>query len=122
MKRVSWIARLLPVFTASSHAAAGTLDGRRPPARIIGQGAILYQGGHWFFRGADGLRTADDLGRFRLQYALGWPLFGIHGSYILVSGADNQRLSFDVGPANSLTEDAAWASTCLGCSAIASAG
>jgi hypothetical protein len=81
----------------------------RPPAKIIGQGAILYQGGHWFFRGADSLRTADDLGRFRLQYALGWPLFGIHGSYILISGADNQRLSFDVGPANSLTEDAAWA-------------
>jgi hypothetical protein len=85
--------------------------GRRgqSPAKIIGQGGILYQGGHWFFRGADSLRTADDLGRFRLQYALGWPLFGIHGSYILISGADNQRLSFDVGAANSLTEDAAWA-------------
>jgi beta-1,4-mannosyltransferase len=82
---------------------------RRRRGRVIGQGAILYQGGHWFFRGADGLRTADDLGRFRLQYALGMPLFGIHGSYILVSGQDDQRLSFDVGPRNSLTEDAAWA-------------
>jgi beta-1,4-mannosyltransferase len=81
----------------------------RRRGRVIGQGAILYQGGHWFFRGADGLRTADDLGRFRLQYALGMPLFGIHGSYILVSGQDDQRLSFDVGPRNSLTEDAAWA-------------
>jgi egghead protein (zeste-white 4 protein) len=82
---------------------------RRRRGRVIGQGAILYQGGHWFFRGADGLRTADDLGRFRLQYALGMPLFGIHGSYILVRGQDDERLSFDVGPRNSLTEDAAWA-------------
>ena len=49
------------------------------PAGLIGQGAILYQGGNWFFRGADALRTADDLGRFRIQYALGRPFFGIHG-------------------------------------------
>ena len=74
----------------------------------VGQGAILYQGGDWFFRGADALRTADDLGRFRLQYALGVPIFGIHGSYIVVRGQDDAALSFDVGTRNSLTEDAAW--------------
>lgn len=79
------------------------------PAGWIGQGAILYQGGSWFFRGADALRTADDLGRFRLQYALGKPLFGIHGSFIVIRGIDDARLSFDVGSANSITEDAAWA-------------
>ncbi len=78
-------------------------------AGLIGQGAILYQGGNWFFRGADSLRTADDLGRFRFQYALGRPLFGIHGSYIVIRGMDDARLSFDVGFANSVTEDAAWA-------------
>ncbi|HZU68141.1 MAG TPA: glycosyltransferase family 2 protein [Ktedonobacteraceae bacterium] len=76
---------------------------------LIGQGAILYQGGNWFFRGADALRTADDLGRFRLQYALGTPMFGIHGSFIVVRGLDDKQLSFDVGKANSITEDAAWA-------------
>ncbi len=79
------------------------------PAGWIGQGAILYQGGNWFFRGADALRTADDLGRFRLQYALGRPFFGIHGSFIVIRGVDDARLSFDVGSANSITEDAAWA-------------
>jgi egghead protein (zeste-white 4 protein) len=79
------------------------------PAGLIGQGGILYQGGNWFFRGADGLRTADDLGRFRLQYALGFPMFGIHGSYIVVRGIHDTQLSFDVGAANSITEDAAWA-------------
>ncbi len=79
------------------------------PAGWIGQGAILYQGGNWFFRGADALRTADDLGRFRLQYALGKPLFGIHGSFIVIRGLDDARLSFDVGSEDSITEDAAWA-------------
>jgi egghead protein (zeste-white 4 protein) len=74
----------------------------------IGQGAIVYDGGSWFFGGADALRTADDLGRFRLQYALGMPLFGVHGSFIVVRGADDAALSFDVGAANSLTEDVAW--------------
>ena len=92
-------------FIARAHAS----HNRRIRRRIIGQGAILYQGGHWFFRGADGLRTADDLGRFRLQYALGMPLFGIHGSYIVVRAEDDLKLSFDVGPHNSITEDAAWA-------------
>ena len=82
---------------------------KRHAAGLIGQGAILYQGGNWFFRGADALRTADDVGRFRLQYALGWPVFGIHGSFIVIRGVDDKGLSFDVGPANSITEDAAWA-------------
>jgi egghead protein (zeste-white 4 protein) len=81
----------------------------KPTPQLIGQGGILYHGGTWFFRGADALRTADDVGRFRLQYALGVPIFGIHGSYIVVSGADDGRLPFDVGERNSLTEDAAWA-------------
>lgn len=79
------------------------------PAGLIGQGAILYQGGNWFFRGADALRTADDLGRFRLQYALGVPMFGVHGSYIVIRGIHDKQLSFDVGTSNSITEDAAWA-------------
>jgi beta-1,4-mannosyltransferase len=82
--------------------------GRGGPAPI-GQGAILYDGGHWLFRGADGLRTADDLGRFRLQYALGIPCFGVHGSFLIVRGVDEGDLSFDVGERGSLTEDAAWA-------------
>ena len=80
-----------------------------PSPRMVGQGAILYEGGSPFFRGADALRTGDDLGRFRLQYALGAPVFGAHGSYLVVRGVEETALSFDVGPANSITEDAAWA-------------
>ncbi|QBD78345.1 hypothetical protein EPA93_21020 [Ktedonosporobacter rubrisoli] len=92
-----------------THTYANKSRAKKAPTGLIGQGAILYQGGHWFFRGADALRTADDLGRFRLQYALGMPLFGVHGSYLVVRGTDDPALSFDVGPANSITEDTAWA-------------
>ena len=76
---------------------------------IIGQGTIIYHGGHWFFRGADAIRTAGDLGHFRLQYSLGIPLSGMHGSFIVVRATDGVHLSFDVGPRNSITEDTAWA-------------
>jgi egghead protein (zeste-white 4 protein) len=79
---------------------------KKPP---IGQGAILYTGGHWFLRGADALRLGDDLGRFKLQYTLGLPLFGVHGSYLLLRGDADKDLSFDVGRENSITEDTAWA-------------
>jgi beta-1,4-mannosyltransferase len=89
--------------------APGQADNQKLPAGRIGQGAIVYEGGNWFFRGADALRTADDIGRFRLQYALGAPLFGVHGSFIVIRGKDDACLSFDVGAANSITEDAAWA-------------
>ena len=98
------------VWRAIEAEASAQQDGKkRHAAGLIGQGAILYQGGNWFFRGADALRTADDLGRFRLQYALGLPVFGIHGSFIVIRGIDDTGLSFDVGSANSITEDAAWA-------------
>ncbi|MCY0881193.1 MAG: glycosyltransferase family 2 protein, partial [Firmicutes bacterium] len=79
------------------------------PSAPIGQGSILYQGGPWFLQGADALRTADDLGRFYLQYQWGIPIFGIHGSFILVRADSDRAASFDVGPENSITEDAAWA-------------
>lgn len=82
---------------------------KHKPAGYIGQGAILYHGGDWFFRGADGLRTGEDIGKFRFQYGLGVPLVGMHGSFVVVRGQDEARLSFDVGPANSITEDTAWA-------------
>jgi egghead protein (zeste-white 4 protein) len=81
----------------------------RKERAAIGQGPIVYTGGTAFMRGADAVRLGDDLGRFRLQYAIGRPLFGVHGSYILVRGDADSELSFDVGWDNSITEDTAWA-------------
>jgi egghead protein (zeste-white 4 protein) len=77
----------------------------------IGQGAITYHR-NWRERPiltlADVIRTGDDLGRFYLAMRTGIPLFGLHGSFIVVRNDVEQRVGFDLGPAGSVTEDAWW--------------
>ena len=77
----------------------------------IGQGAILYHrllDRHPFLTLADSLRTADDLGRFYLQYRFGKAVFGMHGSFILVRNSVEKAVGFDLGPEGSITEDTYW--------------
>ena len=79
----------------------------------IGQGAILYYNSldeHPFLTLADSIRTGDDIGRFHLQNRY-WniPVWGFHGSFILVRNSVEKRVGFDFGPAGSITEDAFWA-------------
>lgn len=80
-----------------------------------GQGAILYHRdlrSHPLLTLADSIRTGDDVGRFNLQYrAFNRPLFGMHGSFILVRNDVEKSIGFDFGPAGSITEDAWWALT-----------
>ncbi len=79
----------------------------------IGQGAILYYHSldeHPFLTLADSIRTGDDIGRFHLQNRkLGIPVWGFHGSFILVRNSVEKDVDFDFGPAGSITEDAFWA-------------
>ncbi len=79
----------------------------------IGQGAILYYHSldeHPFLTLADSIRTGDDIGRFHLQNRkLGVPVWGFHGSFILVRNSVEKDVDFDFGPAGSITEDAFWA-------------
>ncbi|MHB8449916.1 MAG: glycosyltransferase family 2 protein [Mycobacteriales bacterium] len=78
----------------------------------IGQGAILYHQHlrkHPLLTLADMIRTGDDLGRFYLQHRLGFTLFGLHGSFILVRNSVEKQVGFDFGPEGSITEDAFWA-------------
>ncbi len=78
----------------------------------IGQGAILYYRSlkrNPILALADSIRTGDDLGRFHFQHRLGLPLFGLHGSFILVRHSVERQTGFDFGPVGSVTEDAFWA-------------
>jgi egghead protein (zeste-white 4 protein) len=81
----------------------------------IGQGEIIYSGhGYKPWNGtcaADALRTGDDVIRFKAQYKLGYPIFGSHGSFLLVSGCIEQTIGWDLGAGGSITEDAAFALT-----------
>lgn len=79
----------------------------------IGQGAILYYNSldeHPFLALADSVRTGDDIGRFHLQNRC-WhlPVWGFHGSFILVRNSVEKKVGFDFGPNGSITEDAFWA-------------
>ncbi|TPX30744.1 hypothetical protein SmJEL517_g05760 [Synchytrium microbalum] len=72
-----------------------------------GQGPIFYNQWaywkNWVFTVADGLRVGDDLSRFQLQYTyFHRPIFGAHGSFLLVNGLVENTVTWDLG---SLTED-----------------
>jgi egghead protein (zeste-white 4 protein) len=91
--------------------AAAVSEEEKSGRHRIGQGAILYHrllDRHPFLTLADSLRTADDLGRFYLQYRFGKAVFGMHGSFILVRNSVEKAVGFDLGPAGSITEDTYW--------------
>jgi egghead protein (zeste-white 4 protein) len=80
-----------------------------PDRPRIGQGIITYHrdlDNHLLFTLSDCIRTGSDLGRLYLSMILGWPVFGLHGSYILIREDVEKDISLDVGPIGSLTEDA----------------
>ncbi len=77
----------------------------------IGQGTILYHRTmreNLLYTLADSLRTADDLGRYFLQYLFGVCVFGMHGSFILCRNSVEQAGGFDFYPDQCITEDAYW--------------
>lgn len=83
----------------------------------IGQGEIIYNsynyGKHFFNTVIDSVRPGDDLGRFRFQYkTVHRPLFGMHGSFILVPERIEKEVGFDLGGRGSITEDAYFALIC----------
>ena len=88
----------------------------RQSRSLLGQGVILYNN-HEFWKfpvptAADCLRVADDPGRFHLQYALlHKPIFGVHGSFLLVNGQLEQEITWDT--MDSLVEDYAFAIQCV---------
>ena len=88
---------------------------RRSPW-LLGQGVLLYNA-HGFWRRpliavADAVRTGDDVGRFFAQLAwLHRPVFGLHGSFLLVNGALANEIGWD--HEGSLVEDYAFSLRCL---------
>jgi beta-1,4-mannosyltransferase len=77
----------------------------------IGQGTITYHrdwANHPFLTLADAIRTGSDLGRLYTAMKTGAPIFGMHGSFIVVRNDVERSMGFDVGPVGSLTEDAWW--------------
>lgn len=111
-----WILHLDEESTLTPEALVGIrefvaqYDIRRTPG-AIGQGEILYNGGPYggnpLIETIDAVRTGDDLGRFRTQFAaLHRPIFGMHGSFVLVPATFERAITWDGGARGSITEDA----------------
>ncbi len=112
----SWLLHLDEESHITPSLVAGVRDAVLEEERTgqlrIGQGAILYHRHlrrHPFLTLADSLRTGDDVSRFYVQARAGVPMFGMHGSFILVRNDIAKDVGFDVGPEGSVTEDACWA-------------
>jgi egghead protein (zeste-white 4 protein) len=74
-----------------------------------GAGIILYHhslDSHPFMTLAESTRSGDDSGRYQLVQRLGFPIFGLHGSGILIRNSVEKAIGFDFGPGGSITEDA----------------
>ena len=83
----------------------------RPSCPRVGQGTITYHReweNHPFFTLSDCIRSGSDKGRLYLSMKSGIPLFGLHGSFIVIRNDVERSVGFDVGPVGSLTEDAWW--------------
>lgn len=81
---------------------------------VIGQGEIQYNSYNYarslLITAVDAIRTGDDLGRFRLQYKIfNKPLFGMHGSFVLLPRTLEDKIGFDLTQKGSITEDAYFA-------------
>eukprot|EP00923_Selenidium_pygospionis_P046041 GHVN01079460.1.p1 GENE.GHVN01079460.1~~GHVN01079460.1.p1 ORF type:complete len:536 (-),score=15.23 GHVN01079460.1:203-1810(-) len=78
----------------------------------IGQGIILYGRDvviNPLTTVADSIRVSDDYCRFRVCFTAGNALQGMHGSYVVVNAGIERQVTFDFGPAGSITEDAVFA-------------
>ena len=111
-----WVLHLDEESVLDAHGLQACLDFIRRSRSLLGQGQILYNN-HNFWKhpiltAADCIRVADDLGKFHLQYALlHKPIFGVHGSFILINGKLENEITWDLP--GSLVEDYAFAIECM---------
>ncbi len=103
-----WVLHLDEESVIDAQGVAACLDFCLRSPHLMGQGTILYNNRnfwrHPLIAIADCIRVGDDLARFYLQFAyLHKPIFGIHGSFLLVNGKVANEITWDLS--DSLTED-----------------
>ncbi|TKY88452.1 hypothetical protein EX895_002804 [Sporisorium graminicola] len=113
-----WVLHMDEESTMDAESLRGCFDFIRYNTAHIGQGIIIYNGKretywrNWFFAVADCIRVGDELARFSLQgNIIKRPVFGVHGSFLMINGDVENKVTWDFG---SLAEDfefsqAAWA-------------
>ena len=111
-----WVLHLDEESVLNAQSLRACQDYCRRSPYLYGQGPIFYNN-HAFWRhpvvtAADCIRAADDVGKFHLQLArLRRPIFGLHGSFLLVKGSLEDEITWDLQ--GSLVEDYAFAQECM---------
>ena len=108
LKDNDWVLHLDEESVIDPQGIAACIDFCQRSPHLMGQGSILYNNRnfwrHPLIAIADCIRVGDDLARFYLQFAyLHKPIFGIHGSFLLVNGRIENEITWDLS--DSLTED-----------------
>ncbi len=103
-----WVLHLDEESVIDPDSLTACIDFCRRSPHLMGQGSILYNNRnfwkHPLVTVADCIRVGDDLARFYLQFAyLHQPIFGIHGSFLLINGRVENEITWDLS--ESLTED-----------------
>ncbi|KAN0065299.1 hypothetical protein ACQY0O_001134 [Thecaphora frezii] len=105
-----WVLHMDEESIMDAASLRGCMDMIRYTPHDFGQGIILYNAHNywkgisgWIFTVADTIRVGDDLARFSLQSNLfKRPVFGVHGSFLMINGEVENRIGWDFG---TLTED-----------------
>ncbi|EPQ30870.1 uncharacterized protein PFL1_01767 [Pseudozyma flocculosa PF-1] len=105
-----WVMHMDEESIMDAASLRGCMDMIRYTPHDFGQGIILYNAHNywkgvagWAFTVADALRVGDDLARFSLQANIfKRPVFGVHGSFLMINGEVENKIGWDFG---TLTED-----------------
>ncbi|XP_053398334.1 beta-1,4-mannosyltransferase egh-like [Mercenaria mercenaria] len=117
LSRDDWIVHLDEETLLSETVLNGISNFVSNPNSNIGQGIISYAEcgvENWLTTLMEGQREAADYGLYRLAFQfLHRPVFGFHGSFMVIKAGIEEKIGFDFGPKECIAEDlrfalAAW--------------
>eukprot|EP00929_Paragymnodinium_shiwhaense_P026106 TRINITY_DN15590_c0_g1_i1.p1 TRINITY_DN15590_c0_g1~~TRINITY_DN15590_c0_g1_i1.p1 ORF type:complete len:526 (-),score=127.27 TRINITY_DN15590_c0_g1_i1:97-1674(-) len=82
----------------------------------VGQGVIVYGKRdivQTLYTCADSIRVTDDWCKFRMNFAMGTAMAGMHGSFVVNRASLERHVTYDFGTEGSFTEDAFFAFAAL---------
>lgn len=104
-----WIVHLDEESLLTPNSVRGILNFAADGRHHIGQGLIMYANEHvvnWLTTCMDAYRVADDLGKLKFQLKdLHRVILDWKGSFLMCQAGVENLVSFDHGPAGSITED-----------------
>lgn len=109
LKEGAYIVHLDEETLLTNNSINGILNFATNKQHSFGQGLIVYMNDqvvNWITTMADSIRVAEDMGKLRFTLsALGKPIFGWKGSFVVTRCEAEKEVTFDHGPDGSIAED-----------------